>query len=100
VFLDQEAPQLIGQKVAPDQATPGARVTVEVEARDASGLKQAAPFSLRIGDATLSDFLRFDPSSQSYRSTLVVPRGMEGAVALEDVELEDYAGNRQRYTFP
>jgi hypothetical protein len=100
VFLDQEAPQLISQKVTPGQATPGATVTVEVEASDASGVKQAAPFSLRIGDATLSDFLRFDPSSQSYRSTLVVSRGMDGPVALEDVELEDYAGNRQRYTFP
>src|SRR5919106_4297520 len=100
VFLDQEAPQLVSQKVTPGQATPGATVTVEVEASDASGVKQAAPFSLRIGDATLSDFLRFDPSSQSYRSTLVVSRGMDGPVALEDVELEDYAGNRQRYTFP
>jgi hypothetical protein len=24
---------------------------------------------------------------------------MQGAVALQDIELEDYAGNRQRYTF-
>ena len=62
-------------------------------------MKQAAPFTLRVGDATLSDFLRFNPSSESYRSTLVVPEGMQGPVALKDVELEDYAGNRQRYTF-
>ena len=52
-----------------------------------------------VGDAILSDFLRFDPSSQSYRSTLVLPQGMQGPVALVDVELEDYAGNRQRYSF-
>jgi hypothetical protein len=100
VFLDQEPPRLVGQKVVPNRAAPGASVTVEVEASDASGMKQAAPFSLRIGNATITDFLRLDPSSQSYRSTLVVPRGMEGPVALKDVELEDYAGNRQRYTFP
>jgi hypothetical protein len=54
---------------------------------------------LRVGAATVSDFLRFDRSSGSYRSTLIVSEGMQGTVALEDVELEDYAGNRQRYTF-
>jgi hypothetical protein len=62
-------------------------------------MKQAAPFTLRVGDATVSDFLRFDPASGSYRSTLVVSEGMEGTVALKDIELEDYAGNRQRYAF-
>jgi hypothetical protein len=52
-----------------------------------------------VGDRTVSDFLRFDHSRGSYRSTFVVSEGMQGAVALKDVELEDYAGNRQRYTF-
>jgi Glucodextranase, domain B len=99
VFLDQEPPELVRQEVTPSRAAPGARVSVEVVANDASGMKQAAPFTLRVGDATLSDFLRFDPSSQSYRSTLVLPAGMQGAVALTDVELEDYAGNRERHTF-
>jgi hypothetical protein len=99
VVLDQEPPQLVRQGVTPGQAAPGDRVTVEVVASDASGMKQAAPFTLRVGDATLSDFLRFDPSSGSYRSTFVVSEGMQGPVALKDVELEDYAGNRQRYTF-
>jgi FecR protein/Glucodextranase, domain B/LysM domain len=99
VFLDQEPPELVRHEVAPSRAAPGARVSVEVVANDASGMKQAAPFTLRVGDATLSDFLRFDPSSQSYRSTLVLPAGMQGPVALTDVELEDYAGNRQRHTF-
>jgi hypothetical protein len=99
VFLDQEPPQLLRQGVSPDRASPGTAVAIEVVASDASGMKQAAPFTLRVGDATLSDFLRFNPSSQSYRSTLVLPTGMQGQVALSDVELEDYAGNRQRYTF-
>jgi hypothetical protein len=99
VFLDQAPPQLVRQEVAPSRASPRARVSVEVVANDASGMKQAAPFTLRVGDATLSDFLRFDPSSQSYRSTLVLPAGMQGPIALAEVELEDYAGNRQRYTF-
>ena len=99
VFLDQEPPQLIDQEVTPGRGAPGATVTVKVVASDGSGMKQAAPFTLRVGDATLSDFLRFDPSSQSYRSTLVLPQGMQGPVALVDVELEDYAGNRQRYSF-
>jgi hypothetical protein len=99
VFLDQEPPQLVSHAVTPTRVSPGATVTVEVVASDASGMKQAAPFTLRVGDATLSDFLRFDPSSQSYRSTLFLPKDMRGPARLADVELEDYAGNRQRYTF-
>jgi hypothetical protein len=99
VVLDQEPPQLVEQGVTPARAAPGDRVSVEVVASDASGMKQAAPFTLQVGDRTVSDFLRFDPSRGSYRSTFVVSEGMQGAVALKDIELEDYAGNRQRYTF-
>ena len=99
VVLDQEPPQLVRQGVTPGRAAPGDRVSVEVVASDASGMKQAAPFTLQVGDGTVSDFLRFDPSSGSYRSTFVVSEGMQGAVALEEIELEDYAGNRQRYAF-
>ena len=99
VVLDQEPPQLVRRGVTPGRAAPGDRVTVEVVASDASGMKQAAPFTLQVGAATVSEFLRFDPSSGSYRSTFVVSEGMQGTVALKDVELEDYAGNRQRYTF-
>jgi FecR protein/LysM domain len=99
VVLDQEPPQLVEQGVTPGRAAPGDRVSVEVVASDASGMKQAAPFTLQVGDATVSDFLRFDPSRGSYRSTFVVSEGMQGTVALKDIELEDYAGNRQRYTF-
>jgi hypothetical protein len=99
VFLDQEPPELVRQGVSPGQAAPGGTLLVEVAASDASGMKQAAPFTLQVGGATLSDFLRFNASSDSYRSTVVLPEGMQGPVALIDVELEDYAGNRQRYTF-
>jgi hypothetical protein len=89
----------VSRRVSPDRAGPGDRVTVEVVASDPSGMKQAAPFTLRVGDATLSGFLRFDPSSGSYRSTVVISEGMQGPVALKDFELEDYAGNSQRHTF-
>jgi nucleoid-associated protein YgaU len=99
VFLDQEPPQLVRQGVSPSVAVPGGTLMVEVSASDASGMKQAAPFTLRIGGTTLSEFLRFNRSTESYRSTVVLPEGMQGPVALIDVELEDYAGNRQRYTF-
>ena len=74
-------------------------MTVEVVASDASGMTQAAAFSLQVGDRLLADFLRFNRSSQSYRSTIVLPKGASGRIALRDVELEDYAGNKKRYTF-
>ena len=99
IVLDQEPPQLIEKSVSKDRASGGDTVTVNVVASDTSGMKQAAPFTLQVGDRLLSDFLRFNKSSQSYRSTLVLPKDATGPIALKDVELEDYAGNRKRYTF-
>jgi hypothetical protein len=99
VALDQEPPALLGHSLSDDQASPGEPFVVEVSASDASGLKQAAPFTVRIGGATHSDFLRLNPASNSYRATVVAPQGAGGRLALTEVELEDYAGNRQRYSF-
>jgi hypothetical protein len=99
VALDQEPPALLGQRLSSAQAIPGQPFVIEVEASDASGLKQAAPFTVQIGQATYSDFLRLNPTTGSYRATVVPPQGASGRLALVDVELEDYAGNRQRYTF-
>ncbi len=99
IVLDQQPPELIEKSLSKDRASGGDTLTVNVVARDPSGMKQAAPFSLQVGDRLLSDFLRFNKSSQSYRSTLVLPKDASGPIALKDVELEDYAGNRKRYTF-
>jgi hypothetical protein len=89
----------VRESLSPDRATGGDAVTVEVVASDASGMKQAAAFSLQVGDRSLSDFLRFNGASQSYRSTIVLPKEMNGRIELREVELEDYAGNKKRYTF-
>ena len=99
VALDQEPPVLLGHRLSSTQASPGQPFVIEVEASDASGLKQAAPFTVQIGGASHSDFLRLNPSTGSYRATVVPPQGASGRLALTDLELEDYAGNRQRYTF-
>jgi hypothetical protein len=99
IVLDQKPPELIKESVSETRAKGGDAITVNVVARDESGMKQAAPFTLQVGDRSFADFLRFNKSSQSYRTTLVLPKDVSGPVALKDVELEDYAGNRKRYTF-
>jgi hypothetical protein len=99
IVLDQEPPALVEKSLSKNRAEGGDAVTVNVVASDTSGMKQAAPFTLQVGDRLLSDFLRFNRSSQSYRSTLVLPNDATGAIALREVELEDYADNRKRYTF-
>jgi hypothetical protein len=99
VTLDQEPPKLLGHRLSSNQAGPGEPFVIEVEASDAAGLKQAAPFTVQIGQTSYSDFLRLNPATGSYRATVVPPQGASGRLALTDVELEDYAGNSQRYTF-
>jgi hypothetical protein len=99
VALDQEPPVLLGHRLSSTEASPGQPFVIEVEAQDVSGLKQAAPFTVQIGRTSHSDFLRLNPTTGSYRATVVPPQGASGRLALTDLELEDYAGNRQRYTF-
>jgi hypothetical protein len=99
VSLDQEPPELLGHSLSSQQAGAGQPFVIEVKASDASGLKQAAPFTVQIGGTTYSDFLRLNRATNSYRTTVVPPQGANGKLALKEVELEDYAGNKQRYTF-
>jgi hypothetical protein len=99
VELDQTPPELVRRRLSREQVAGGEPLTVEVVARDPSGLKQAAPFTLRVGSHIYADFLRFDPQRQSYSATVIMPSEVSGRVQLRDIELEDYAGNRRRYTF-
>jgi hypothetical protein len=99
ILLDQEPPQLDRHALAESATAGGRAITVDVAASDASGLTQAAPFTLRIGERSFSDFLRYNPTSRSYQATVVVPGQAGGRAVLEDVELEDYAGNKKRYSF-
>ncbi|HET6519195.1 MAG TPA: hypothetical protein VFG47_05180, partial [Geminicoccaceae bacterium] len=99
VVLDQEPPLLVRQSLSRERVAAGEPVTVEVVASDASGLKKAAPFTVEIGSTAYTGFLEVNRSGGSYRATVIPPRGAEGRVRLTEVELEDYAGTRKRYTF-
>ena len=65
-------------------------IEILVEARDASGLRQAAPYVLSVGGALRRGFLRCDGATGLCRETLPAE---PGALALVEVTVEDYAGN-------
>ena len=99
VQLDQDPPELVGYEVTPGEAHGGEPMQVEVRASDPSGLRKAAPFRLRVGDKDYADFLELGGESNSYRKTILLPREAAGRVTLREVEIEDYAGNKARFTF-
>ena len=99
VDLDQTAPELVGFDVRPAQLRAGEPLDIEVEARDLSGLRKAAPFRVSVGGQEFADFLELNGSTGTYRKTMLLPPGAVGRVALRDVEIEDYAGNKARFTF-
>jgi hypothetical protein len=98
VALDQTPPELVGYRVSPQQVRAGEPVQVEVSARDASGLRKAAPFRLRVGDTDHADFLELG-SAGAYRKSVLLPGSAAGRVRLLEVEVEDYAGNQARFAF-
>ncbi len=65
-------------------------IEIVVEARDGSGLRQAAPYVVRIGGTERRGFLRCDSAAGVCRETLPPE---PGALGLVEVTVEDYAGN-------
>ena len=52
----------------------------------------------RVGDTDYADFLELVGDSRTYRKTIVAAAGRP-AISLREVEIEDYAGNKARFTF-
>ncbi len=99
VVLDQEPPEIVSHALSATRAAPGSTVSIEVVARDHSGLRKAAPFALSAGESSVTGYLEFLPATGSYRGTVVLPADANGRLALDEVEVEDYAGNRTRRRF-
>ena len=88
-LYDIDAPEVLRADVFRPSGDAGP-IQIEVEARDASGLRQAAEYLLSIGDVERSGFLRCDASSGICRASLPPETG---EVRLIEVVIEDYAGN-------
>jgi hypothetical protein len=98
VDLDQVPPSLEGFSVSPRRIRSGQPVTIEVTARDASGLRKAAPVRIRVAGTDYTDFLELGGAAGTYRKAVLLPDEAAGAVAVREVEVEDYAGNKARFT--
>jgi hypothetical protein len=96
IRLDREPPVLVRSRATP--ASGGRPVLiVEVEAEDASGLANIAPFKVKAGEQTFTGHLRFNRSAKNYQGTIVVPAGALAQAALSEVELADDAGNKKLF---
>lgn len=87
-LLDIDPPQVLRVDLTRQGADGPIELTVE--AQDASGLRQAAPFTLAIGGEEVQGFLRCDSAAGLCRASLP-PRS--GALELIELVIEDYAGN-------
>ncbi|MFO1141580.1 MAG: FecR domain-containing protein [Amaricoccus sp.] len=89
---DAAPPEIVSAEVGrPDG--PKGPIEVTVEAHDASGLRQAAPYVLEIGAVERRGFLRCDNAAGQCRDTLPAE---PGTLKLVEVTIEDYAGNAAR----
>ena len=88
-MYDVDPPEIVAA-AADRPAGAAGPIEVRVEARDASGIRQAAPFILRVGGVERRGFLRCDGATGICRETLPPE---PGALALVEVTVEDYAGN-------
>lgn len=88
-LLDLTPPEILASEMTRPQGDVGP-VEIVVQARDASGLRQAARFLVEVGDEEFEGYLRCDSSRGVCRAT-VPPT--EGEMRLIEVVVQDYAGN-------
>ncbi len=97
VRVDRNPPVLVQHRLAHDPAAGDLAWLVEIEASDPSGMPQAAAFTLLVDGRAESGFLNLDPATGRYLAKVVLEQPGSRSVRLQDVLLEDYAGNRRRY---
>ena len=88
-LLDIDPPEVLRVELGRPKGTNGP-IELLVEAEDASGLRQAAPFLLSIDGEEVQGFLRCDSATGLCRASLPA---RPGALELIEVVIEDYAGN-------
>ena len=88
-LLDIEPPEILEVRLGREQGDTSP-IELSVHARDASGLRQAAPFVIAISGVEIEGFMRGDNSSGICRASLPPE---PGALRLIELIVEDYAGN-------
>ena len=100
VALDQEPPSLVGHRIMPARLGGGEPLRIEVTARDASGLRKVAPFRIQVAGTEYADFLELSGGGPAPTGRRCCCRARRpGRATLRTVEVEDYAGNKARFTF-
>lgn len=87
--LDMEPPQILDAEISRPNGANGA-IEIVVTAQDVSGLRQAAPFLVAVGDAEIQGYLRCDSAGGICRASLPAA---SGDLHLIEVIVQDYAGN-------
>lgn len=88
-LLDIDPPEVLRVELGRPQGT-GGPIEIVAEARDASGLRQAAPFVIAVDGVEVAGFLRCDSEAGICRASLPPE---PGALELIELSIEDYAGN-------
>ena len=88
-LYDIDPPEILRVELGRPQG-PGGPIEILAEARDVSGLRQAAPFVIAIDGAEVDGFLRCDSATGLCRANLPPE---PGTLDLIELVIEDYAGN-------
>ena len=71
----------------------GLRLTMQVGARDASGLAKTSRYRIRSGETEQNGVLRYNKIKKAYQGTVEIPHAREGAGLVVEIEIADTAGN-------
>lgn len=95
IELDKTPPELVDYSLVIKSAAGDDIVNVMVKAMDSSGLRRSASVEFQIGEKIVSNYLRYNTTSQVYEGAFKFPKGTTEGIIIKSLVLEDYYGNQK-----
>lgn len=96
VILDTLPPEPVSWKLAPKVVKGNAKILIQVRAKDMTGLKKIAPFTVHVGEKPVSGHL-IRKDNDTYEGSLLVEEKTNAKVKFSSITLSDYLGNEKEY---
>jgi hypothetical protein len=99
VLYDPDPPRLLKYEIILGKGEDKNQASVSIKAQDSSGLIKTAPFTVQIGNQSLTGHMILSGSKGRYLGTFSIPKGGGDIIKFKSVTLSDYLGNSKEYRF-
>ncbi len=97
IFRDTEGPEIVARNLTASENGGRVSVTIDVEVKDASPLRNSGEFEIASNDFRYQGRLLLNGGGNHYSATVELPPGDHRKVQIGRIAVEDQLGNRSEY---